>query len=165
LPSNAQDLLFSFLRAKEMLLVLDNFEHLRDGASLLEELQNQANGVKLLVTSRQRLDLASEVVFELHGLSTPTMQEGEHIQHHASVQLFLARARRVQPDFNLDIENSTSIAISAGCRRHAVGPNWQPPDRQSLQEIAQSKIFDLLITSPACPNGTQPAAILILNHL
>ena len=105
-----QDLLFSFLRAKEMLLVLDNFEHLRDGASLLEELQNQANGVKLLVTSRQRLDLASEVVFELHGLSTPTVQEGEHIQHHASVQLFLARARRVQPDFNLDIENSTSIA-------------------------------------------------------
>ncbi|MEA2008866.1 MAG: BTAD domain-containing putative transcriptional regulator, partial [Chloroflexota bacterium] len=61
--------IFNYLHNKEILLVLDNFEHLLNAATLLSDLLNSAPSVKLLVTSRERLNLRGEWVFPLDGLS------------------------------------------------------------------------------------------------
>ena len=63
--------MFGHLRQKQMLLVLDNFEHLVEAAGLLVELLNAAPGVRLLVTSRERLNLREEWVWEVGGLAYP----------------------------------------------------------------------------------------------
>ncbi|MBL0344105.1 hypothetical protein [Candidatus Villigracilis affinis] len=72
--SNAAELktrLIGYLREKPILLVLDNFEHLMDGAPLLSELLQQLPHLRILVTSRERLNLQGEWTFELGGLSIP----------------------------------------------------------------------------------------------
>src|SRR5205807_2275586 len=59
------------LREKELLLVLDNFEHLVEHCDLLLELLREAPALKLLVTSREPLQLRGEWVVELDGLPVP----------------------------------------------------------------------------------------------
>ena len=63
--------LCELLRGKEMLLLLDNFEHLLDGADLLPEMLQSAPGIKLLVTSRERLNLREEWLEPLEGMELP----------------------------------------------------------------------------------------------
>ena len=63
--------LLDYLSDKEMLLVLDNFEHLLPAAAQVEAIQARSPGVTLLVTSRQRLDLPGEHRLSLSGLSFP----------------------------------------------------------------------------------------------
>jgi len=63
--------LLSFLSDKEMLLILDNFEHVMSGVDLLIKILAQAPTVKLLVTSRERLNLKEEWVLALKGLAYP----------------------------------------------------------------------------------------------
>jgi transcriptional regulator with XRE-family HTH domain len=60
--------LLNYLRAKQSLLVLDNVEHLLEGVDLFAEMLERAPEVKLLVTSRERLNLQGEWVFEIQGL-------------------------------------------------------------------------------------------------
>jgi predicted ATPase/transcriptional regulator with XRE-family HTH domain len=90
------------LRARRMLLLLDNFEHLLDGVGLLAAILEQAPGVKLLVSSRQRLNLREEWLLPLHGLQFP---DGDLAVRPASdysaVQLFIQRAAQVRPGFTL----------------------------------------------------------------
>ncbi len=62
----------NFLREKELLLVLDNLEHLLEEAAWLCDLLAEAPHIKLLVTSRERLDLQAERVFALDGLPVPS---------------------------------------------------------------------------------------------
>ncbi|MCZ7570278.1 MAG: NB-ARC domain-containing protein [Ardenticatenaceae bacterium] len=64
--------LLKYLGAKELLLVLDNFEHLREGTDLIVDLLEGAPEVKLLVTSRERLNLRAEWLFAIEGLAYPT---------------------------------------------------------------------------------------------
>ncbi len=61
--------LFDYLGAKHLLLVLDNFEHLADGADLLPGLLANAPNLKVLVTSRERLRLQEEWLFNVDGLT------------------------------------------------------------------------------------------------
>jgi predicted ATPase len=91
-----------------MLLVLDNFEHLIQGASLLSEMLQAAPGIQLLVTSRERLNLQGEWVFEVEGLSYPADTDElslEQVASYAAVQLFMQGALRVNPSFSLKGEN------------------------------------------------------------
>ncbi|MFN2134373.1 MAG: AfsR/SARP family transcriptional regulator [Candidatus Promineifilaceae bacterium] len=67
-----RDQLLDFLSRKQMLLVIDNFEHLQGGAGLLSELLAHAPGVTLLATSRERLNLQEEWVYEVRGLPFPS---------------------------------------------------------------------------------------------
>jgi predicted ATPase/DNA-binding XRE family transcriptional regulator len=98
--------LFSYLRQKRVLLVLDNFEHLLDGVGLLLQLHQAAPGVSILVTSRVSLNLPGEQLLPLHGLSYPRDQAqflalartGQATRYPAA-ELFLARARRLIPDY------------------------------------------------------------------
>jgi predicted ATPase/DNA-binding SARP family transcriptional activator/Tfp pilus assembly protein PilF len=113
-PTIADALLFSFfgrqdpeaqlvgyLREKEVLLVLDSFEHLTAGARLLAEILQHAPQVKLLVTSRARLNLSWEWLFDVRGLPYPADEKAGGIEDYAAVQLFAQFARRVQAGFSL----------------------------------------------------------------
>ncbi len=87
------------LEEKRLLLVLDNFEHLTDGAPLLAEILERAPGVKIIVTSRERLNLHGEVLFPLAGLSYPQGLSREAAEDSDAVQLFVQNARTLDPRF------------------------------------------------------------------
>ncbi len=86
--------LHNYLRGKEMLLVLDNFEQLLPAATQIADLLRHAPAVKVLVTSRVRLDLRAEWLLELSGLAYAGKDS-------PAVQLFAQRARTIAPDFEL----------------------------------------------------------------
>jgi predicted ATPase/transcriptional regulator with XRE-family HTH domain len=98
-PVKPLDQLLGYLREKKALLILDNFEHLLDGVELVTEILKSSPQVKLLVTSRERLKLLSEWVFEIQGLPVPASDQAEHFEEYSSVALFLQSARRIQTDF------------------------------------------------------------------
>lgn len=116
-PPQAQ--LLHYLRTKTLLLVLDNFEHLLSpaaagaadgqGVGLLAEVIRTAPGVKLLVTSRERLNLRAEWLFAVTGLPTTVNDTSEKSAADpaasAAVQLFLQRARRALTHFTPDAED------------------------------------------------------------
>ena len=96
-------LLRVYLREKRLLLVLDNFEHLLDGAVLLTDLLDGAPALRLLVTSRERLNLRLEQVVEVRGIAYPDDPRADEAasESFAAVQLFLDRARHAQASFAL----------------------------------------------------------------
>ncbi len=89
--------LLAHLSNKQMLLVLDNFEHLLDGRELVVDLIHQAPGIRLLITSRERLNIAGEWVNEVAGLKFPRTVKRlqDDNAYGAAVQLFLERSRQV----------------------------------------------------------------------
>ncbi|UCC63874.1 MAG: hypothetical protein JSV36_02100 [Anaerolineae bacterium] len=89
----AQAQLLRYLADKEALLVLDNLDQLIGFASLIADLLAVAPGVKLIVTSRERLNLPGEWVLEVAGLPFPGSDD-EGIPQYAAVQLFVEGARR-----------------------------------------------------------------------
>jgi predicted ATPase/DNA-binding SARP family transcriptional activator len=109
--SNLQQRLIDYLRPKQMLLVLDNFEHLLEGVGLVIELLRAAPGLKILATSRARLQVQGEQLFPLGGIDVPHRAEevsAEAIQSSA-VQLFLQSARRLVPDFAATTDNIQAV--------------------------------------------------------
>jgi predicted ATPase/Tfp pilus assembly protein PilF len=90
--------LTSFLREKQMLILLDNFEQLSQGAHLLSAVIDQAPGVRLLVTSRERLNLHAEALLSLQGLPVEAVGDDDS----DAVRLFVASAVRLDRDFSLD---------------------------------------------------------------
>ena len=105
-----QQQLFQFLREKTLLLLLDNFEHLLDGVSLLTAILNAAPGIKLLVTSREVLNLQEEWLLPLRGLAYPNT-DADQPGAYSAVQLFIERARRVRSDHSLADEQAGVIRI------------------------------------------------------
>jgi len=95
--------ILDYLRGKKVLLVMDNFEHLLPGAQMLVELLHNAPGVKILATSRFRLNVLDENLFPLSGMAYPEESSLESqvpvLTYSPSVQLFLEGARRVKPGF------------------------------------------------------------------
>jgi len=103
--------LLDYLRDKEILLLMDNFEHLLEGTSLLGELLDATCGVKILATSREHLNLSKEWIFEVGGMRFPEDDGVDDIEQYSAVQLFVQSARRVRPDFSLQEERSHVIRI------------------------------------------------------
>jgi DNA-binding SARP family transcriptional activator/predicted ATPase len=97
------------LRDKEMLLVLDNFEHLLDAADFLTEILQEAPGVTILTTSRERLNLHGEWVLAVEGLPYPTADAVEPSASFPAVQLFLQSARRSDSRFAPGAEEEEAI--------------------------------------------------------
>lgn len=103
-------LLLNHLRDKEMLLLLDGFEHLTSEAGLVSDILQNAPQVKLLVTSRQRLNLQGEWLLELGGLAYPTRPlTSERLQEFSAVQLFIQRARQVRPHWQFSEADARAI--------------------------------------------------------
>ena len=89
--------LCSFLKAREILLVLDNFEPLLTHAPLLSALRDAAPNLRLLITSRVPLQLLDEVVCRIGGLEPATVAAALAVD--PAVQLFVQAAQRVLPTF------------------------------------------------------------------
>lgn len=92
--------LLNYLREKQLLLVIDNFEHLVEEAPFLVQISSQAPAVKLLVTSRERLNLRGEWVVQVGGMRFPEDEMTQPAEDYSAVQLFLQSARRSQSDFS-----------------------------------------------------------------
>jgi predicted ATPase len=90
--------LLRFLAGKRMLLVLDNFEHLLDGAGLVTEMLQAAPSVKVLATSREKLALRSETVYAISGLPFPDWDVPGDARAYSAVGLFIQSAQRTRPD-------------------------------------------------------------------
>jgi DNA-binding SARP family transcriptional activator/predicted ATPase len=101
--------ILDYLRGQELLLVLDNFEHLLDGVSLLNEIMQTAPRVKLLVTSRERLRLQGEHVLALEGLPLSPWGTIADAAGDPIMQLFLYHAQRLRPSFALHQEDLSSL--------------------------------------------------------
>ena len=96
-----QTQLLDFLREKDMLLVLDNFEHLLAGSHWISQIMQAAPHVKLLITSRERLNIGGEYLLKIHGLSYPAKSSAMKAQaeEYSAIQLFMHAARRVRPNY------------------------------------------------------------------
>jgi predicted ATPase/DNA-binding SARP family transcriptional activator/Tfp pilus assembly protein PilF len=109
-----------YLQEKQMLLVLDNFEHLLNspnadqpptgGIDLVTDILGAAPGVKIMVTSREALNLQEEWVYPVEGMRYPTGAE-DAAESYSAVQLFAQNARRVSPDFSLEAERDCVYRI------------------------------------------------------
>lgn len=89
-------ILLNYLAEPQLLLLLDNFEHLLDGVSVLTQILNETTRVKLLVTSRERLDSRIEQIWPVAGLD---ILDDEIWDRADAVRLFVNCVRRVKPDF------------------------------------------------------------------
>jgi predicted ATPase len=93
--------LLNYLRTKQLLLVLDNFEHLIGEAGLVAEILAAAPQVKILATARERLNLQEEWIVQVHGMEMPADSSPEAIESFPAIALFLDRAAQVSPGFAL----------------------------------------------------------------
>lgn len=111
-------LLITALREQQMLLVLDNFEHVIAAAPHLAVLLEACPGVKILVTSREVLHLRAEQQFVAPPLALPTLPpraarqqiDSAALEENPAVRLFLQRAQAVQPDVHLTPDHAVIIA-------------------------------------------------------
>ena len=102
--ADAASQLAAALQHRQMLLLLDNFDHLVAGAAQLSELLAAAPRVKLLVTSREALRIQEEWRYPLDGLRRPGSPSPERSEVADAVALFVERARRARADFSLEAE-------------------------------------------------------------
>jgi predicted ATPase/DNA-binding SARP family transcriptional activator len=116
-PDDPLEQLWTFLLDKDVLLVLDSFEHLLAGARIVTELLTLCPGVQILVTSRESLHLRGEQHFPLSPLALPDLArlpQGQaavtELGDVPAIALFVHCARSVQPDFALSAENSPVVA-------------------------------------------------------
>ena len=112
LPGNQppQEQLFNYLRGKEMLLVVDNLEHLPAGNTLWAEMLHQSPNLVLLTTSRERLNLREEWVYEIKGLQYPRDGTVENSEPCSAVAMFQQQARRADRRFAPDEAGLAHIA-------------------------------------------------------
>jgi len=109
--SDPREQLLDFLRSKEMLLVLDNFEHLLEGAELLTTILTDASQVKLLVTSRERLNLRWEQLLDVEGLRFPKNGKRDGTEDYGAIQLFSQLAHRSDPKIPFSKEKPHVVRI------------------------------------------------------
>lgn len=105
----------TILHSKKMLLILDNFEHLLEGANLVLDILEACPQVTILITSRERLYLKEEHLLVIKGLDYPGPGEPyEKIAAHTAVELFVQCVRRNRPAFTLDEGNAEIAAHICG---------------------------------------------------
>jgi predicted ATPase/DNA-binding CsgD family transcriptional regulator len=103
---STMDTLLRFVRDRQMLVVLDNCEHLLDAsAELVVALLGAAPGLTVLATSREPIGVAGEVSWRVPSLSLA----------HEAIELFIDRARRARPDFRMTDDDTTTVTEI--CRR------------------------------------------------
>ena len=102
-----------YLKDKQLLLVLDNFEQIIETAPLVGGFLSAAPGLKTLVTSRQVLQVYGEQEYHVPPLAVPdfgSIDGASTLSQYEAVELFCQRAQAVSPDFTLNKDNSPAIA-------------------------------------------------------
>ncbi len=111
---SVSEMLANDLRSKQVLLVLDNCEHLLMAcAQLADELLRVCPDLKLLATSREPLGLTGEMVWHVPTLSTPDPQQlslARLLMSYESVHLLVERATAIKPNFTLSEQNALAVA-------------------------------------------------------
>ena len=102
--------LLDYLRNKQMLLLLDNYEHLLDDADLVAAILTTAQHVKIIATSRINLNIQGEHRFHISGLQFPDWETPEDALEYSAVKLFLQGARRAKPGFKLQADDLKYVA-------------------------------------------------------
>jgi predicted ATPase/class 3 adenylate cyclase len=142
--------LLTYLAPRQQLLMLDNLEHLEGAAVIIAEILKSAPNVKLLATSRSKLNLTGETILSLSGLDI-TWAHPEEAMQASGAQLFIEAAKRSNPSFELETDKLDPL----GEILHLVGgmplgillaAAWV--DMLSIEEIATEirKSFDFLET-------------------
>ena len=120
-PSDPKEQLLNYLAMQlnqPMLLVLDNLEHLliqsvsedkQGAAELISEFLQRLSKIKILATSRERLNLQGEWTYELHGLAIPPDEFSGNLEDFSAVVLFLQSALRSKADFDLTADEKTAL--------------------------------------------------------
>jgi predicted ATPase/class 3 adenylate cyclase len=108
----ADEVLRRFLRSKQLLLVLDNCEHLlKPVARLVGDLARESPGVRVLATSREGLGMPGERIVAVRSLSTPEgNEELDAVASCDAVRLFVDRATAARAGFALDASNAAAVA-------------------------------------------------------
>ncbi|MDQ5826714.1 MAG: tetratricopeptide repeat protein [Chloroflexota bacterium] len=109
LPQLAQ-----YISARPVLLLLDNFEQVLRAAPRVTELLVLCPHLKVLVTSREALNVRGEQQFQVPPLALPDPERLpalEQVSHYPAIALFEERARAVRPDFELNAENAEAVAL------------------------------------------------------
>jgi predicted ATPase len=101
------DLLSDYLREKQVLLVLDNCEHVLDAcAQMIDAVLKTCPQLTILTTSREPLNITGEAIYHVPSLGLPNLEQIlDAFRNYESIQLFEERAQLVQFDFSLTLEN------------------------------------------------------------
>jgi predicted ATPase len=102
--------LCDYLQEKSILLILDNFEHVTAGSGVVDQLLHSAPNLKILVTSRERLNLQSETIYRIEGMDFPDWKTPAEAMQYSAAQLFVQSAKRAQPDFSLKPDEVRYVA-------------------------------------------------------
>lgn len=106
---DARQQLLDFLQSKQMLLILDNFEHLLNGVDLIREILQAAPGIRILVTSRERLNISSELIYAIGGMEFPQHDAIESLLDYDAAELLVQSARLTYPGFEVEDSNIGDI--------------------------------------------------------
>ena len=107
------DSLLDFFSDREVLLILDNFEHVIDAAPVVSSLLTHSTRLRILVTSRASLHVSGEQEYPIPPMSVPVpaRNEGpEQLLTYESITLFEHRARDVRPGFSVNPSNAKAVA-------------------------------------------------------
>lgn len=134
--------LFNHLKDKHLLLVLDNFEHLVAAADLLGEMVSAAPKLKLVVTTREALNLRGEWVFPVPGMRFPEGTDIARLERYDAVRLFLENARHVKGRYSPEADVRSVFRHDERCGRRGsrrrgsgrcvLGVAWWPRVRSRL---------------------------------
>jgi len=158
-----EDQVVDHLKTMQMLLIMDNFEHLPTAVDFVISVLEKAPGVTLLITSRDRLKLPQGAQFELEDLATPEEETTENIYTFASMQLFIISARRELSQFVLRPEDRPfTIRICQLLEGMPLGIElvaaWV--DMFSLQEIVEQIEADLDFLATSRPDVPKRRRVL-----
>lgn len=106
------DQVITYLRDKELMLLVDNFEHMLDATPILIRLRSKCPLLRLLVTSRTALRVRGERQFHLEPLRLPdptNLPDPQELLEFSAINLFVDRARAIHPEFILNEQNALSV--------------------------------------------------------
>lgn len=164
-----QEELLDHLSRNQLLLVLDNFEHLlQKGVTLISVILARAPGTKIIVTSREALNLQEEWCYTLKGLHVPDRSVSATATRSPAVQLFAQHARRARHDFSLTAEMTHVARVCRLVEGMPLGielaASWVKllPCREIAAEIQRN--LDFLTTSHRDVEARHRSIRAVLEH-
>ena len=103
-----KEFLLRQLKDKNMLVILDNLEHLKNAVEIISDLLEPLADIQFIVSSREILDIRAETIYDLRGLSYPKKID-DSLEDYDAIQLFLRSARRAHISFNVNKQNQQGI--------------------------------------------------------